>query len=88
MSEWLSNGVTRREVLIGAAGGLAPRAIENQLYLAYCNHAGVEHGMRFLGGSCLIGMDGKAVVAAGAEVVRPEPGGSTTRERGSMRGCC
>ena len=43
------------------------RAIENQLYLAYCNHAGVEHGMRFLGGSCLIGMDGKAVVAAGAE---------------------
>src|ERR1700728_1381241 len=42
------------------------RAIENQLYLAYCNHAGVENGMRFLGGSRLTGMDGKALAAAGA----------------------
>jgi predicted amidohydrolase len=42
------------------------RSIENQLYLAYCNHAGVENGMRFLGRSCLTGMDGKALVAAGA----------------------
>ena len=41
------------------------RSIENQLYLAYCNHAGVENGMRFLGGSCLTGMDGKALAAAG-----------------------
>ena len=41
------------------------RSIENQLYIAYCNHAGVENGMRFLGGSCLTGMDGKAVAAAG-----------------------
>lgn len=42
------------------------RSIENQVYLAYCNHAGVENGMRFLGGSRLTGMDGKALAAAGA----------------------
>ena len=42
------------------------RSIENQVYLAYCNHAGVENGMRFLGGSCLTGMDGKALAAAGS----------------------
>jgi nitrilase len=43
------------------------RSVENQIYVAYCNHAGVENGMRFLGGSCLTGTDGKALVAAGAE---------------------
>ena len=42
------------------------RSIENQVYLAYCNHAGVENGMRFLGGSCLTGMDGKSLAAAGS----------------------
>jgi 5-aminopentanamidase len=42
------------------------RAIENQVFVAYCNHAGVENGMRFLGGSCLTGIDGKPIVAAGA----------------------
>jgi predicted amidohydrolase len=42
------------------------RSIENQVYLAYCNHAGVENGMRFLGGSRLTGMDGKPLAAAGA----------------------
>ena len=42
------------------------RAIENQLYLAYCNHAGVENGMRFLGSSILSGIDGKALAAAGS----------------------
>jgi nitrilase len=42
------------------------RSIENQLYLAYCNHAGVENGMRFLGRSCLTGLDGKALAAAGS----------------------
>lgn len=42
------------------------RAVENQLYLAYCNHAGVENGMRFLGGSCLVGVDGQALATAGA----------------------
>ena len=41
------------------------RAVENQIFIAYCNHAGVENGMRFLGGSCLVGPDGHSVVAAG-----------------------
>jgi 5-aminopentanamidase len=43
------------------------RSVENQVYVAYCNHAGVENGMRFLGGSCLTGTDGRALVAAGSE---------------------
>ncbi len=42
------------------------RSVENQVYIAYCNHAGVENGMRFLGGSCLTGLDGRALAAAGA----------------------
>jgi 5-aminopentanamidase len=42
------------------------RAVENQVYVAYCNHAGIENGMRFLGRSCLIAPDGQPVVAAGA----------------------
>ena len=42
------------------------RSIENQLYIAYCNHAGEENGMQFLGGSSLTGMDGKALAAAGS----------------------
>ena len=41
------------------------RAVENQIYVAYCNHAGLENGMRFLGRSCLIAPDGQAVIAAG-----------------------
>jgi len=41
------------------------RAVENQLHLAYCNHAGVENGLRYLGGSCLVGPDGHVVVSAG-----------------------
>jgi len=43
------------------------RCVENQVHVAYCNHAGVENDMRFLGGSCLVGPDGRALVAAGAE---------------------
>ena len=42
------------------------RAVENQVFVAYCNHAGVENGMRFLGGSLLADIDGKAIAAAGA----------------------
>jgi len=42
------------------------RSVENQLYVAYCNHCGVENGMRFLGGSCLTGMDGKVLAGAGS----------------------
>jgi 5-aminopentanamidase len=43
------------------------RAVENQVPIAYCNHTGVENGMRFLGGSCLTGTDGKTLAAAGTE---------------------
>ncbi len=35
------------------------RAVENQIYVAYCNHVGDENGMRFLGYSRLAGPDGK-----------------------------
>ncbi len=42
------------------------RAVENQVFVAYCNHAGVENGMHFLGGSRLTDIDGKALAAAGA----------------------
>jgi predicted amidohydrolase len=42
------------------------RAIENQLCVAYCNHSGVEHGMRFLGGSCVVGTDGSTIASAGS----------------------
>src|SRR5581483_11757261 len=41
------------------------RSAENQIFIAYCNRAGVEGGMRFLGGSCLTGVDGRAIVSAG-----------------------
>jgi predicted amidohydrolase len=43
------------------------RAVENQVPIAYCNHTGVENGMRFLGGSCLTGTDGKTLASAGTE---------------------
>lgn len=43
------------------------RAVENQLYVAYCNHAGEENGLRFLGESCLVGADGRALARAGVE---------------------
>ncbi len=42
------------------------RAVESQVFVAYCNRAGSENGMRFLGGSRLTGIDGRAIAAAGA----------------------
>jgi nitrilase len=42
------------------------RAVESQVFVAYCNHAGIENGMRFLGGSRLAGIDGKVLAAAGS----------------------
>jgi 5-aminopentanamidase len=41
------------------------RAVENQIFVAYCNHAGVEDGLEFLGGSCLAGPYGEKLAAAG-----------------------
>jgi predicted amidohydrolase len=42
------------------------RAVENQIFVAYCNHSGVENGLEFLGSSCLAGPYGEKLVAAGA----------------------
>jgi 5-aminopentanamidase len=45
------------------------RSVENQVFVAYCNLAGTAEsttrGLRFLGGSCLTGMDGRFLAAAG-----------------------
>ncbi|MCF3948781.1 carbon-nitrogen hydrolase family protein [Acidiphilium sp. AL] len=41
------------------------RAVENQVFIAYCNHAGAEGDMRFIGKSRLAGPDDSAIVAAG-----------------------
>ncbi|MBU1331159.1 MAG: carbon-nitrogen hydrolase family protein [Gammaproteobacteria bacterium] len=46
------------------------RAVENQLFVAYCNHSGVENGLAFLGGSCVAAPDGERLGAlAGGEGV-------------------
>lgn len=42
------------------------RALENQLGIVYCNRAGVENGMSFLGRSCVVRADGAIVAAAGS----------------------
>jgi len=34
------------------------RSLENQIFVAYCNRAGIERGMAFLGRSCIAGPDG------------------------------
>lgn len=40
------------------------RSIENQVFVAYCNRAGRENGMPFLGRSCVTGPDGVALATA------------------------
>ncbi|KAF1053316.1 MAG: (R)-stereoselective amidase [Stenotrophomonas maltophilia] len=51
----------------GVPGLIVPaRALENQMFVAYCNHCGVEEGLAFLGGSCIVGPDGERLAAAGA----------------------
>jgi nitrilase len=40
------------------------RSLENQIFLAYCNHSGLENGLSFLGGSCVTGPDGHPLVTA------------------------
>ncbi|MCU1532005.1 MAG: nitrilase [Arthrobacter sp.] len=42
------------------------RALENQLTVAYANHAGIEEGCAFLGGSVIAAPDGSLLAAAGA----------------------
>lgn len=46
------------------------RAVENQLFVAYCNHSGVENGLAFLGDSCVAAPDGQRLGAvAGGEAL-------------------
>ena len=40
------------------------RALENGIFVLYANHCGEENGMSYLGGSCIIGPDGKDVLRA------------------------
>jgi 5-aminopentanamidase len=35
------------------------RSLENQIFVAYCNRAGIENGMSFLGRSCITGPNGQ-----------------------------
>lgn len=42
------------------------RAVENQIYVAYCNHSGTENDLAFLGGSCLASPWGDKLAAASA----------------------
>jgi len=50
-----------------AARMMPTRAFENGAWLLYANHAGAENGARYLGGSRIIGPDGKERAIAGAE---------------------
>jgi len=43
------------------------RAFENGVYLLYANHAGSEGGFGYLGGSCIVGPDGKDLARAGED---------------------
>ncbi len=43
------------------------RAFENGVWLAYANHAGHENGLDYLGGSKIVGPDGRIEAAAGAD---------------------
>ena len=47
-------------------GAIVPaRALENQVFVAYCNHAGTENGLAYLGGSCIASPDGRKLANAG-----------------------
>lgn len=41
------------------------RAVENQIFLAYCDHAGAENGLAYLGGSCIVAPNGRKLASAG-----------------------
>lgn len=45
------------------------RAFENGVFLCYANYSGRENGIRYFGGSCIIGPDGRDLARAGT---RPE----------------
>lgn len=43
------------------------RAFENGIWVAYANHAGIEGGLQYYGGSCIINPIGEDVARAGAD---------------------
>lgn len=52
--------------LVVAEKVIPARAFENGVYMLYANHAGVEGSVTFLGGSCIVGPDGRDLARAGA----------------------
>jgi 5-aminopentanamidase len=53
------------EEYVAVADTIVPaRSVENQVFIAYCNHAGMENGLRFLGHSRLTSVDGTSLAAA------------------------
>ncbi|GAA3063881.1 MULTISPECIES: nitrilase-related carbon-nitrogen hydrolase [Actinomycetes] len=71
----------------GVTGTLIPaRALENQLTVAYTNHAGIEDGLLFDGASVVAGPDGVVLASAGAgpelliAEVGPAQGGRSPEE--------
>jgi predicted amidohydrolase len=46
---------------------LRARAYENQIFVAYSNHSGTEGDLSFIGGSALVGPDGRDIVRAGRD---------------------
>lgn len=43
------------------------RAFENGVFLCYANYCGQENGVRYFGGSCVIGPDGRELARAGSD---------------------
>ena len=43
------------------------RAFENGVFVCYANQAGNEHGLEYLGASCIAGPDGTELQRAGSE---------------------
>lgn len=42
------------------------RAFENGVFVCYANQAGIEHGLEYLGGSCIVGPDGTELKRSGS----------------------
>lgn len=56
------------EYAVVAQSVVPARAVENQIFVAYCDRCGEERGLEFLGGSRAVGPDGQALAFAnGAE---------------------
>jgi len=52
--------------LVVAEKLIPTRAFENNVWLAYANHAGEENGLAYFGGSCIVAPDGTDAARAGA----------------------